>query len=129
MCAMIEKLRRRCCGIGLVTSGECSRDSAGVRAPSSSYPQRGPELEGVMDVASAEDEFFIVLEGEVRVRHGDDVIEAVAGSAVYGPRGIPHAFGVDSSEARLLLFSGPAGVEGFFRDGGEFVGPPLLPKT
>ena len=105
-----------------------------------------------------EDEFFVVLSGEVRVRHGDDVIEAVPGSVVFGPRDVAHAFHVDSAEARLLLFFGPAGVEGFFREGGkparslglppadeqfldkqtlkeiagrydqEFVGPPLPPK-
>ena len=105
-----------------------------------------------------EDEFFLVLSGEVRVQHGDDVIEAVAGSVVYGPRDVAHRFRVDSEQARILLFFGPAGVEGFFRDGGkparsaglppadekfldkesltaiaakygqEFVGPPLPPK-
>lgn len=105
-----------------------------------------------------EDEFFVVLSGEVRVQHGEDVIEAVAGSLVYGPRGVAHRFHVDSAEARMLLFFGPAGVEGFFREGGkparsrelppadeqfldkqalteiagrhaqEFVGPPLPPK-
>jgi len=74
-----------------------------------------------------EDEFFLVLSGEVRVQHGDVVIDAVAGSLVYGPRDIAHAFHVDSAEARLMLFFGPAGVEGFFREGGkaaEFVGLP-----
>ena len=105
-----------------------------------------------------EDEFFLVLSGEVRVQHGEAVIEAVAGSVVYGPRDVAHAFHVDSAQARLLLFFGPAGVEGFFREGGkparslglppadeqfldkqalkeiasrydqEFVGPPLPPK-
>jgi len=105
-----------------------------------------------------EDEFFVVLSGEVRVQHGEAVIEAVAGSLVYCPRDVAHAFHVDSAEARLLLFFGPAGVEGFFREGGkpagslglpppdeqfldrqaimeiagrynqEFVGPPLPPK-
>src|SRR2546426_2475589 len=105
-----------------------------------------------------EDELFVVLSGEVRVQHGEAVIEAVAGSLVYGPRDVAHAFHVDSAEARLLLFFGPAGVEGFFREGGkpagslglpppdeqfpdrqalmeiagryhqEFVGPPLPPK-
>ncbi len=105
-----------------------------------------------------EDEFFLVLSGEVRVKHGEAVTEAVAGSLVYGPRDVAHAFHVDSAEARLLLFFGPAGVEGFFREGGkparslglppsdeqfldkqalteiasrydqEFVGPPLPPK-
>ena len=94
----------------------------------------------------------------VRVQHGEDVIEAVVGSLVYGPRGVAHSFHVDSAEARLLLFFGPSGVEGFFREGGkpapsrglpppdeqfldkqalkeiasrydqEFVGPPLPPK-
>ena len=111
-----------------------------------------------LHIHRAEDEFFVVLSGEVRVRHGDAVMEAVAGSIVYGPRDVPHAFYVDSAEARLLLFFGPAGVEGFFRDAGkpagfrglppaaeefldkealkaigsrynqEFVGPPLAPK-
>lgn len=106
-----------------------------------------------------EDEFFVVLSGEVRVQHGDSVIDAVAGSLVYGPRDVAHCFYVDSLEARMLLFFGPAGVEGFFREAGkparslglppadeqfidkealmkignsyhqEFVGPPLPPKN
>ncbi len=33
--------------------------------------------------------------------------------------GVQHAFRVDSDEARLLLFFGPSGVEGFFREGGK----------
>jgi quercetin dioxygenase-like cupin family protein len=74
-----------------------------------------------------EDEFFIVLSGEVRVRHGDTVIEATAGSLAYGPRGVPHSFRVDSDEARLLLFFGPAGVEGFFREAGKRAGSRALP--
>jgi quercetin dioxygenase-like cupin family protein len=112
-----------------------------------------------LHIHRAEDEFFIVLSGEVRLKHGETVIEAVAGSLVYGPRGVPHAFHVDSEEARLLLIFGPGGVEGFFRDGGkparslglpppgeefldkqalkeignryqqEFIGPPLPPKA
>ena len=76
-----------------------------------------------------EDEFFIVLSGEVRVRHGEEVIEAVAGSFVYGPRQVPHAFHVDSPEARILLLFGPAGVEGFFREGGKPAGSLGLPPA
>lgn len=112
-----------------------------------------------LHIHRAEDEFFVVLSGEVRVQHAETVIEAVTGSLVYGPRGVAHAFYVDSAEARLLLFFGPAGVEGFFREGGkqarssglppageqfldkaalkeigsryhqEFIGPPLPPKA
>jgi quercetin dioxygenase-like cupin family protein len=66
-----------------------------------------------------EDEFFVVLAGEIRVQHGEKIIEAVTGSVVYGPRGVPHSFRIDSNEARLLLFFGPGGVEGFFRDAGK----------
>ncbi|MGH9194556.1 MAG: hypothetical protein ACRD1T_02300, partial [Acidimicrobiia bacterium] len=51
----------------------------------------------------------------------------VAGSLVYGPRDIPHAFRVDSAEARILLFFGPAGVEGFFREAGKPAGSRQLP--
>jgi len=105
-----------------------------------------------------EDEFFVVLSGDVRVQHGEELIEAVAGTLVYGPRNVAHRFRVDSAEARLLLFFGPSGVERFFREGGkparsvglppadeqfldkqalteiairyhqEFIGPPLPPK-
>ena len=76
-----------------------------------------------------EDEFFIVLSGEVRLEHGENLIEAVAGSLAYGPRGVPHRFHVDSDEARLLLLFGPAGVEGFFREGGKPAGSVAIPPA
>jgi len=63
-----------------------------------------------------EDEFFLVLSGQVRIQHGDEVIDGVPGSLAYSPRGIGHSFHVDSDDARMLLFFGPAGVEGFFRE-------------
>ena len=72
----------------------------------------GPPLH----VHQNEDEFFLVLSGEVRLQHGDEVIEGVPGSLAYTPRGVGHSFRVESDEARLLLFFGPAGVEWFFRE-------------
>lgn len=63
-----------------------------------------------------EDEFFLVLSGEIRLQHHDEVMEGVTGSLAYTPRGIGHSFHVDSDEARILLIFGPAGVEEFFRD-------------
>src|SRR2546425_10305086 len=45
-----------------------------------------------LHIHRGEDEFFVVLSGEVRVQHGDVVSEAVTGSLVYGPRNVPHAF-------------------------------------
>ena|SRR5438874_2765516 len=106
-------------------------------------------------VHSNDDEFFIVLEGDVRFRLGDEVTDAGPGSIIYGPRQVPHAFTMNSEEARVLLFFGPAGVEGFFRDasayvatvpageppdpgslaeiaaryGQQFVGPPMPPRA
>lgn len=63
-----------------------------------------------------EDEFFVVLSGQVRLQHGDEVVEGLTDSFVYTTRGIGHSFHVDSDDARLLLFFGPAGVEAFFRE-------------
>ena len=63
-----------------------------------------------------EDEFFLVLSGEVRLQHGDEIVEGVPGSFLYTPKGIGHSFHVDSDGARVLLFFGPAGVESFFRE-------------
>lgn len=65
-----------------------------------------------------DDEMFLVLEGEVRFRLGDDVIEASAGSLVYGPREVGHSFTADT-DARLLLLFAPAGTEEFFRAAGK----------
>jgi len=106
-------------------------------------------------VHSNDDEFFVVLDGEVRFRLGDEVTDAAPQSIIYGPREVPHAFTVNSDEARMLLFFGPAGVEGFFREaaayaatvpagqqpdpqalaeigaryGQKFVGPPMPPRA
>jgi quercetin dioxygenase-like cupin family protein len=63
-----------------------------------------------------EDEWFYVTEGELTLWVGGEVIEAPAGSFVYGPRGIPHTFLVSSPEARFLLVTEPAGLEGFVRE-------------
>ncbi|MBA3358819.1 MAG: quercetin 2,3-dioxygenase [Thermoleophilaceae bacterium] len=60
-----------------------------------------------------EDEWFYVTEGELTFWVDGKVIDAPAGSFVYGPRGVPHTFVVSSPEARFLLVAEPAGFEGF----------------
>ncbi len=62
-----------------------------------------------------EDEWFYVVEGELTFWVGGQVIEAPAGSFVYGPREIPHTFTVNSETARFLLVTEPAGFEEFMR--------------
>ena len=45
-----------------------------------------------------------------------DVLAAKAGSFVFAPRGIPHAFTVDVEPSRVLLFASPSGFEMFARE-------------
>jgi len=81
----------------------------------------GPRAFGSpVHVHTDDDEFFVVLEGDVRFRLGDEVTDAGPGSFVYGPRRVPHAFTMNSDDARVLLLFGPAGVEGFFREAAAY---------
>lgn len=68
-----------------------------------------------LHVHSREDEWFYVIEGELTFWVGGQVIDAPAGSFVYGPRGIPHTFLVSSETARFLLVTEPGNFSGFLR--------------
>jgi mannose-6-phosphate isomerase-like protein (cupin superfamily) len=59
-----------------------------------------------------EDEPFLVLEGSVRFRCGDQEFLAESGSYVFLPKGVPHAFRVEGpGPARLLQMTLPSGFE------------------
>jgi quercetin dioxygenase-like cupin family protein len=63
-----------------------------------------------------EDEWFYVLDGELTVWVGGQVIRAPAGSFVFGPQGTPHTFTVSSpGGASFLLVTEPGGFEAFMR--------------
>jgi mannose-6-phosphate isomerase-like protein (cupin superfamily) len=53
----------------------------------------GYEWIAPLHVHHADDEAWYVLEGALRVRLDDDVIEAGPGAAVFAPKGTPHAYG------------------------------------
>ena len=72
-----------------------------------------------LHVHHREDEWFYVLEGELTFWVGGQVVDAPAGSFVYGPRDIPHTFIVASEQARFLLVTEPAGFDAFFRAASE----------
>jgi quercetin dioxygenase-like cupin family protein len=76
-----------------------------------------------------EDEWFYVTEGVLTFWIGGRVIEAPAGSFVYGPRGVPHTFTVSSPEARFLLVAEPAGFEAFMRSLAEPAAALTLPPA
>ena len=72
-----------------------------------------PEGEAPPHVHHREDEGFWVLEGEVTFEVGEEKIKASAGSFVFGPKGVPHRYTVESGPARMLFLLSPAGFEGF----------------
>ncbi len=86
---------------------------------------RGPA--SPLHVHRREAEWWYVLEGELVVWAGGEVIEAPAGSFVYGPPDVPHTFSVVSDEARFLLGTAPAGFEAFMRACSEPAGAATLP--
>jgi quercetin dioxygenase-like cupin family protein len=69
-----------------------------------------------------ENETIYVLEGRLRVRLGEAVHEAPAGSLVFMPRGVPHAWQNEGqNRARILVVFTPAspGMERFFERAAE----------
>lgn len=55
-------------------------------------PTGPPRLIAPLHVHHRDDEAWYVLEGTLRVKVGDDEVEAGAGSAVFVPRGRPHTY-------------------------------------
>lgn len=89
-----------------------AEQTRGLFALKESTSQRGsgPPLH----VHEREDEACYVLDGEVTLFVGDEVISAPAGTWVYLPRRTPHSLRVDSEEARTLWLIVPGGFESFF---------------
>lgn len=78
------------------------------------YEGFGPPLH----VHSREDEALYVIDGQIRFRQGDHEFVAGPGTWVWGPRGVAHAFKVESETARVLVVVTPGGFERMFEEGG-----------
>jgi quercetin dioxygenase-like cupin family protein len=64
-----------------------------------------------------EDESFHLLEGTLTIQVGGDTITASADDFVYLPRGIAHSFkNTGDGCAKAVVFTTPAGLEGFFAE-------------
>ena len=68
-------------------NGEAMGGPVTVLAYGNDTPGEGPRLH-----VHPYDETFIVIQGRARFFVGDQVIEAVAGEVVLGPKGVPHRF-------------------------------------
>ena len=66
------------------------------------------------------DQLSHVIEGEIGMRVGNQVVEATPGYYIFKPRAIPHAFWNSSTKpARLIEITSPADFETWFEDLGK----------
>ena len=92
------------------------------------HPLRPRALGSPIHTHRNEDEYSVVLEGQVGAQIGEQTVVAGPGTVLVKPRGVPHAFWNPSDQpARLLEIISPAGFEGYFAGMGEIFagqGPP-----
>jgi quercetin dioxygenase-like cupin family protein len=83
-------------------------------------PGEGPPLH----THENEDEFWYLIEGDLRFKLGSEVHTAPQGSFVFVPRGTPHNFqNVGDQPARILVMFTPGGMEVFFERFAELSAP------
>jgi quercetin dioxygenase-like cupin family protein len=76
-----------------------------------------------------QDESYVVLDGQLTVKAGDERFELAAGDSAVVPIGVPHTFRVNSETARVLVLSTPAGLERMVRDGSVPAAERTLPPA
>ena len=69
-----------------------------------------------LHVHRRDDETFFVLDGEVTLFVAGERIVLGPGQAALAPRDVPHAYRVESDEARWLVITTPAGFDAFVRE-------------
>jgi len=79
-------------------------------------PPGPPRLIAPLHVHFNDDEAWYVLEGTLRLRRGDEEVEASAGAAVFVARGTPHTYwNPDAKPLRYLLVM-TANIYGLIQD-------------
>ena len=74
-----------------------------------------------------EDEVFVLLEGRLRIDVGGQTRHLEAGQAAVAPKGVPHAFLVESETARLLTVTRGHDFETMLRTASRPAPEPGLP--
>jgi quercetin dioxygenase-like cupin family protein len=80
-----------------------------------------------LHVHRTHDETFHVVEGELTLFVGDEVVRAGAGATVVAPRDVPHTLTIDSPSAQFVVVSTPAGFEAFVAEVGTPEGEEPVP--
>lgn len=82
-------------------------------------PGGGPPLH----IHTREEEFFLVLEGEITFWIDGRVTRVGEGGAAFVPRGVPHCFkNCSNRDARMAVLFTPGDIEGFFDYGKSIAG-------
>jgi quercetin dioxygenase-like cupin family protein len=96
------------------------------------HPLAPGTLGGPPHIHHNEDEASYVLEGEIMVQVGERLIQALAGTLIFKPKGLAHTFwNLGSAPARILEIISPAGFEKYFEELAELVtpgGPPDISR-
>jgi mannose-6-phosphate isomerase-like protein (cupin superfamily) len=72
-----------------------------------------------LHVHHREDETFVVLDGELSIHTPGESRTLRAGEASFAPKGVPHAYRVESERARWLGISTPGGFASFVVDASD----------
>jgi quercetin dioxygenase-like cupin family protein len=126
MSAIIERVHQRTRqvrygpGGGVYTIVATAVETRGTHFAFEAYepPGGGPPLH----IHEREEEFFLVLEGEITFYVGGQIIKRTAGGTAFIPRGVAHCFkNCSDKPARVLVLFTPGHIEGFFEFGEPFV--------
>jgi len=100
-------------GIRFMIGGEQTQDNFALVE----HPIGPRALAAPLHTHRYEDEYTYVLEGEIGVQVGEEVLVARPGDLVFKPRGVPHAFWNPADQpARALEIISPAGFERYFAE-------------
>lgn len=82
-----------------------------------------------LHVHQAEDEAFVVLDGEITLYVGAETHTVRTGETALAPRGVPHTFRVESESARWLAVCTPSGFDRFVAEVGQPAEEQAVPET
>jgi quercetin dioxygenase-like cupin family protein len=80
-----------------------------------------------LHVHHIDDETFMVLEGEVSLHVGGQSFRGGPGSVLFAPRGVPHAYRLESETARMRVISSPRAFPEFVLEASVPAGALTLP--